>query len=296
MRANAAIDLGSNSCRLLIAEAADDGLRVVHERVEVVGLGRGVDEHGRLRPEVAESVIALLADFARDCRHHHAEAIAAVGTSALRDATDRDVFVARVRQAAGFDLEVIGGAEEARLSFLAAARAQGPCGDRPFVAIDFGGGSTEFIFGRGQTFDHIVSLDIGSRRLLERYLRSDPPTEDEWTAMMAYLGGVLRDVRMADYRTPLIGIGGTVVHLSRLIHGGDGLRAFDATQLASVTERVRRTPMDGRRAFIGLDPRRADVIVAGCGLVAAVLGRFRRPIQPIAWGLRHGLFLDRFGR
>lgn len=296
MRANAAIDLGTNSCRLLIAEAEGDGLRVIHERVEVVGLGRGVDEHGRLRPAVVDSVVALLIDFARDCRRHHAEAIAAVGTSALRDAADRDVFVTRVRRASGIALEVIGGAEEARLSFLAAACALGPAGDAGFVAIDFGGGSTELIFGRRVACDHTVSLDIGSRRMLERFLRTDPPSTAEWTAMKEHLCDALRQVRVPDEGTPLIGIGGTVIHLSRLIHGGNGLRSFDATDLAPVTARVRTTPTDGRRAFIGLDPRRADVIVAGCGLVEAVLERFRRPIRPIAWGLRHGLFLDRFGR
>ena len=114
--------------------------------------------------------------------------------------------------------------------------------------------------------------------------------------MMEHLRQALHGVRVPEEETPLIGIGGTVIHLSRLIHGGDGLRPFDAQDLAPVTERVRTTPMDGRRSFIGIDPRRADVIVAGCGLVAAVLDRFGRPIQPIAWGLRHGLFLDRFGR
>jgi exopolyphosphatase/guanosine-5'-triphosphate,3'-diphosphate pyrophosphatase len=293
---NAAIDLGTNSCRLLIADAAGGGLRVVHERVEVVGLGRGVDGHGRLRPDVVEAVVALLSDFARDCRTHGAEQVAAVGTSALRDAADRDAFIARVRGVAGILLEVITGEEEARLSFLAAARALGPAGEAGFVAIDFGGGSTEFIFGSGEAFDHTVSLDIGSRRMLERFLRSDPPTSAEWATMMEYLRDALRGLRVPDDATPLIGIGGTVIHLSRLIHGGDGLRSFDAADLAPVTERVRITPTEGRRSFIGIDPRRADVIVAGCGLLAAVLDRFGRPIRPIPWGLRHGLFLDRFGR
>jgi exopolyphosphatase/guanosine-5'-triphosphate,3'-diphosphate pyrophosphatase len=292
---HAAIDLGTNSCRLLIAEAEGDGLRVIHERVEVVGLGRGVDEEGRMRPEVVDSVVALLSDFAHDCGRHRVETIAAVGTSALRDAADRDAFITCVRRVAGIDLEVISGTEEARLSFLAAARALGGSGNTGFVAIDFGGGSTEFIFGRGAALDHTVSLDVGSRRMLERFLRSDPPTSTEWREMMVHLRRVLQQVPVTDDGAPLIGIGGTVVHLSRLIHGGHGLRSFDATELAPVTERVRTTPMAGRRAFIGLDPRRADVIVAGCGLVEAVLGHFQRPIWPIAWGLRHGLFLDRFG-
>lgn len=291
----AAIDLGTNSCRLLIAEPDGGGLRTIHERVEVVGLGRGVDGHGHLQASVVEAVVELLADFARDCHDHGAQAIAAVGTSALRDATDRQAFLDRVRAAAGFTLEVIDGHEEARLSFLAAARSVGSTASEGFMAVDFGGGSTEFISGRGERIDHATSLDIGSRRMLERFLRTDPPTVAEWREMRRFLERAVAAIPIPAQATPLIGIGGTVIHLSRMIHGGDGLAPFDATDLAPITERVRATPMAQRRSFIGLDPRRADVIVAGCGLVEAVLARLQRPITPSPWGLRHGLFLDRFG-
>jgi len=290
----ATIDLGTNSCRLLIAEPEGDGLRVVHERIEVVGLGRGVDEHGHLQADVVESVVELLVDFAQASGHHGVQAIAAVGTSALRDAVDRQAFLDRVRAAAGFSMAVIDGHEEARLSFLAAARSVGATTTDDLIAVDFGGGSTEFIQGRGDQIDHSISLDIGSRRMLERFLRTDPPTLAEWHAMSRFLEAAVQVVPLPPRATPLIGIGGTVLHLSRLIHGGDGLDPFDATDLAPITERVRTTPMARRRSFIGLDPRRADVIVAGCGLVEAVLARFQRPIIPTPWGLRHGLFLDRF--
>jgi len=290
----AAIDLGTNSCRLLIAEPDGEGLRVVHERVEVVGLGRGVDEHGHLQASVVDAVVTLLVDFAHACGRHGVQAIAAVGTSALRDAVDREDFLDRVRAAAGFTMEVIDGHEEARLSFLAAALSVGATATDELVAVDFGGGSTEFIHGRGDRINHAISLDIGSRRMLERFLHSDPPTLAEWREMSRFLEQEVQVVPIPPRTTPLIGIGGTVIHLSRMIHGGDHLAPFDATDLAPISERVRTTPMAERRSFIGLDPRRADVIVAGCGLVEAVLARFQRPITPTSWGLRHGLFVDRF--
>jgi len=295
MPRHAAIDLGTNSCRLLIAEPDGDGLQIVYDRVEVVGLGRGVDEHGHLQAGVVEAVIELLVDFARNCRDHGVLAIAAVGTSALRDAVDRQAFLDRVQVAAGFSMTVIDGREEARLSFLAAARSVDAKATDELMAVDFGGGSTEFIHGRGDRVDHALSLDIGSRRMLERFLGTDPPTLAEWHEMRRFLDRSVLAVPVPPEPTPLIGIGGTVIHLSRLIHAGDGLGPFDASDLAPITERVRTTPMARRRSFIGLDPRRADVIVAGCGLVEAVLARFQRPIIPTAWGLRHGLFLDRFG-
>jgi exopolyphosphatase/guanosine-5'-triphosphate,3'-diphosphate pyrophosphatase len=292
----AAIDLGTNSCRLLIAEPDGNGLRIVHDWVEVVGLGRGVDAHGHLQAGVVATVVEVLVDFAARCRLYGVQTIAAVGTSALRDAVDRQVFLDRVRAAAGFSMAVIDGHEEARLSFLAAARSVGAMATGGFVAVDFGGGSTEFIYGQGERIDHALSLDIGSRRMLERFLRSDPPTGVEWLEMCRHLDQAVQAVPVPPTATSVIGIGGTVIHLSRLIHGGDGLERFDAADLAPISERVRTTPMAQRRSFIGLDPRRADVIVAGCGLVAAVLSRFQRPIIPTPWGLRHGLFLDRFGR
>jgi len=291
----ATIDLGTNSCRLLVAEPDGNGLQIVHDRVEVVGLGRGVDEHGHLQAAIVAVVVELLVDFAHDCRQHGAQAIAAVGTSALRDAVDRQAFLDRVRADAGFSMVVIDGHEEARLSFLAAARSLGATATDELTAVDFGGGSTEFIHGRGDGIHHAISLDIGSRRMLERFLHTDPPTLGEWREMSRCLAQAVQTVPAPPRATPLIGIGGTVIHLSRLIHGGDGLDPFDATDLAPISERVRTTPMAQRRSFIGMDPRRADVIVAGCGLVEAVLARFQRPIIPTPWGLRHGLFLDRFG-
>lgn len=289
----AAIDLGTNSCRLLIGEVVDGRLRIRHDRWEVVQLGRGVDETGRLDPERADAVVALLVDYARDCDRHGVQQVAAVATSAMRDAADADAFLLRVRRETGLPLEVITGETEARLSFRAAIAALATPPEE-VVVVDFGGGSTEVILGRGGAVAETVSLEVGSRRMLERFLATDPPTEDQWRAMEDHLAAAVADLPPAGDAACLVGIGATVTHLSAMLFGGNGQTPFDATQLAPLTHRVRATPMATRRDFIGLDPSRADVIVAGCGVVAAILDRFHRPIQPSPYSLRHGLLLDRF--
>lgn len=291
----AAIDLGTNSCRLLVGEVENGTLHIHHDRWEVVQLGRGVDATGRLDPERVEAVVALLADYARDCDRFGVEQVAAVATSAMRDAADADRFLARVHHDTGLSLEVISGDAEARLSFRAGlAGLPGPPPEE-VVVIDFGGGSTEVIYGRTGRVATAVSLDVGSRRMLERFLSADPPTEAEWQAMMDHLHAALAPLPSPGDAAPLVGVGATVFHLSAMLFGGDGQRPFDTEELAPLTQRIRTTPMAARRNFIGLDPSRADVIVAGCGLVAAILDRFRRPIQPSPYSLRHGLLLDRFG-
>jgi len=289
----AAIDLGTNSCRLLIGEVNDGRLHIHHDRWEVVQLGHGVDKTGRLDPERVEAVVALLADYARDCDRFHVEQVAAVATSAMRDAADRDAFLARVRRETQIPLELISGEVEARLSFRAAVAALATPPEEVIV-VDFGGGSTEVILGRGNTVTEAVSLEVGSRRMLERFLTADPPTEAQWQAMMDHLHAALAPLPSPGDAAPLVGVGATVVHLSAMLFAGDGQHPFDSAALAPLTDRVRATPMAARRDFIGLDPSRADVIVAGCGLVTAFLDRFRRPIQPSPYSLRHGLLLDRF--
>ncbi len=290
----AAIDLGTNSCRMLIGEVVAGRLHVCHDRWEVAQLGRGVDETGRLDPERVEVVVTLLAEYARDCDRLGVEAVAAVATSALRDAADADTFLERVRRETGIPLAVISGEEEARLSFRAGLA--GLHGEVPeeVVVIDFGGGSTEVILGHHGTVVEAVSIDVGSRRMLERFLATDPPTEVEWRAMMDHIEVALTPLPAAGDGVPLVGVGATVVHLAAMLFGGDGLRPFDAAQLAPLTRRVRAMETSARRQLTGLDPSRADVIVAGCGLVAAILARYRRPIRPSPYSLRHGLLLDRF--
>ncbi|MGW4399420.1 Ppx/GppA phosphatase family protein [Amycolatopsis nivea] len=243
----AAIDCGTNSIRLLVAELTPrhDGtvdLRDLHREMRIVRLGQGVDATGRLAPEALERTRAALADYTVAARRKGVEKVRMVATSATRDASNRDEFFAMTRETLGVEAEVISGDEEARLSFTGAVGEQDP-DDGPFVVVDVGGGSTELVLGtwNGREAEVIAakSVDIGCVRITERALKGDPPTADEIAAARELARGILTEafdvVDVAKART-WIGVAGTVttlsavslglpeydserVHLSKLSHG-----------------------------------------------------------------------------
>ncbi|WP_043836576.1 MULTISPECIES: Ppx/GppA phosphatase family protein [unclassified Amycolatopsis] len=243
----AAIDCGTNSIRLLVAELTPrhDGtvdLRDLHREMRIVRLGQGVDATGRLAPEALERTRAALADYTVAARRKGVEKVRMVATSATRDASNRDEFFAMTRETLGVEAEVISGDEEARLSFTGAVGEQDP-DDGPFVVVDVGGGSTELVLGtwNGREAEVIAakSVDIGCVRITERALKGDPPTADEIAAARELARGILAEafdiVDVAKART-WIGVAGTVttlsavslglpeydserVHLSKLSHG-----------------------------------------------------------------------------
>ena len=176
----AAIDVGTNTVLLLVAEQTTSGFSPVAERSAITRLGKGVDANRRLAPEAMERTLEALGRFAAEARSLGAVDVVVSATSAARDAQNGAEFLAAARARAGVDVEILSGDEEARLSYLAvatdfAAEAAG----RELVAIDIGGGSTEFIFGTEHSVRFHTSLNVGSVRLTERYLRSDPPAEEE---------------------------------------------------------------------------------------------------------------------
>ena len=173
----AAIDCGTNSIRLLIADPGDAGRLVdVVREMRIVRLGQGVDRTGRLAPEAIERTREALVEYAELIDKHGAAAVRMVATSATRDAANRDEFTAMVRGVLGADPEVITGAEEAELSF-AGAVAGLPGAPAPVLVADIGGGSTELVLGNGRLRSH--SMDIGCVRMTERHLRADPPTAEQ---------------------------------------------------------------------------------------------------------------------
>ncbi len=180
----AAIDQGTNSIRLLVveppAEAGGDPTELARDMV-ITRLGQGVDRTGRLDPEALRRTVDVLARFCRRARALHADRIRVAATSAVRDAANRDVFAAAVLEHAGSELEVISGEREAGLSFLGGTHGLDPStAPPPFLVLDIGGGSTEFVVGRepGRA-DHAVSTQMGSVRLTERFVTTDPPAPHE---------------------------------------------------------------------------------------------------------------------
>ena len=191
----AAIDCGTNSVRLLIADVSGTELTELERRTEIVRLGQGVDKTGRLAPEALERTFTAMRGYAKLVESHGAERVRVVATSATRDAANRDEFVRGVVEIFGVEPEVISGDEEARLSFTGATKdlaALRPM--RPYLVVDIGGGSTEFVLGTGDV-ETARSVDIGCVRMTERHLHSDPPSPEQVAAAVADIDAALAAVR-----------------------------------------------------------------------------------------------------
>ena len=284
----AAIDCGTNSIRLLVADltARDDGsvwLRDVHREMRIVRLGEGVDATGRLSPAALTRTRAALADYTAICRRKGAQAVRMVATSATRDAGNRDEFFAMTRDVLGVEAEVISGDEEARLSFTGAVGDLDP-DDGPFVVTDIGGGSTELVVG---TWDGVRaevtgarSVDIGCVRITERCLAGDPPSDAEIAEGRAFAAEVLAaafDTVPVDQAQTWVGVAGTVTTLSAV---AKDLPAYDsdATHLSrlsdvditSTARRLLSASRAERAAIPTIHPGRVDVIGGGA-LITEVL-------------------------
>ncbi len=276
----ATIDIGTNSVLLLIAEAEGGALRPIVERATVTRLGEGVDQSRQLLPEASTRTLACLAQYASELRTHAVSRLDVVGTSALRDATGGEDFVARAREVLGVTPRVIDGSEEARLTFIGALSGLPVSGK--VTVFDIGGGSTEIVSGElgagTRTINAALSLNIGSVRLFERYVRSDPPTASE-------MQSVYRDIEEALERAPrfeadatLVGVAGTMTQLAALelqlerydaarVHGSELTRDV----VLRLAARLATLNVAQRRALRGMEPSRADVIVVGSAIAHAVL-------------------------
>ncbi|WP_329242283.1 Ppx/GppA family phosphatase [Actinoallomurus sp. NBC_01490] len=193
----AAIDCGTNSVRLLIADISD-ALVEIERRMEIVRLGQGVDSTGRLAPEALERTFTAMRGYAKLIAGHGAERVRVVATSATRDAANRDDFVRGVVEIFGVEPEVISGEEEAQLSFTGATKdlaALRPM--RPYLVVDIGGGSTEFVLGTTEV-EASRSVDIGCVRMTERHLCSDPPSPEQLAAAVADIDAALAAVRTGE--------------------------------------------------------------------------------------------------
>lgn len=274
----AAIDCGTNSIRLLVADLTANTLVDVVREMAIVRLGQGVDETGRLAPEAIERTRVALAGYASQIRELGAERVRMVATSASRDASNADDFRAMVVGTLGTAPEVISGDEEARLSFDGAVRGLAD-GEPPYLVVDIGGGSTEFVVGTDRV-DAARSVDIGCVRLTERHLHGDPPTAAEIAAtekdVVAAVALARETVPVENART-LVGLAGSVTTVAALALG---LEAYDPArihharisrdQVAEVTDRLLGQTREERAAYPVMHPGRVDVIGAGA-LVLRVL-------------------------
>jgi exopolyphosphatase/guanosine-5'-triphosphate,3'-diphosphate pyrophosphatase len=302
MRA-AAIDIGTNTVLLVAVESDASGVRTLLERATITRLGEGVDRTRSLSDAARERTLACLETYARLLRDERVERVAAVGTSALRDARGGDAFLDAAERVLGVRPRVVQGAEEAELTFHGALSGLAVHGD--VVVFDVGGGSTELVAGRAGSEPSIsaaVSLDIGSVRLFERYGHSDPPSDEEIAAARGAVAQALRDgAPTAPADTTLVGVAGTVTTLAAIDRGLDvydparvhGAR-LERTSVERELGRLAALPLRERRRVSGLEPGRADVIVMGAAIVLEVLlwaGASSVVVSDrgVRWGVLEGL-------
>ena len=276
----AAVDLGSNSTRLLVADVDEGRITDVARRLKITRLGEGVDERKRLLPAPIARVRNVLTDFRREAEELGAERTLAVATSAVRDAENGEAFLGELEWSYGFTTRLLSGDEEAELSFRGASAGRQLAEDT--LLIDIGGGSTELVVGGPNGLSFHDSLNMGGVRLTERFLHSDPPTKDE----LAECGAGAREL-LAEHVPPevsptsAIGVAGTITSIAAL---DLGLSDYDPDQVQghrlsrfgvrTQLERLASLPLAERREVPALDPDRAPVIVAGTVILGEVLDHF----------------------
>jgi len=276
----ACIDIGTNSVLLLIAEQSPRGPVALVEQATITRLGQGVDRSGQLSEEACERTLACLAKYAGIIAEHGVTQVVAVGTSAMRDASNGAEFRARAAELLGTEPQVISGDEEAELTFAGALSGLELSG--PLVVFDVGGGSTEIIVGEAapasEHVTHARSLNVGSVRLFERFLAHDPPTHEECDAVRKYVASELANYGPIPNQKTLVGVAGTVTTLAAIdlklktydeatVHGA----RLSARRVREIAADLAQLSTAERKRLAGLAPERADVIVAGALLVHEVL-------------------------
>ena len=301
----AAIDIGTNTVLLLVAERGPGGeLVAVEERATITRLGQGVDKTRRLAPEAIARTNAALDDYAAIVDRLGAKRVDVVGTSAMRDAGGGEEVRAHVKAKLGVEARTISGDDEARLTFAGALSGIGDLGAGAKVRVfDIGGGSTEVVHGQrgSSTVAYAHSYDVGSVRLTERHVTNDPPTADELAAMRASAKAAFASVPAYDSDVPPVGIAGTMTTLAAVslkMETYDGARVHGLTMPVAEIERVAaelaKVPLAERSKLPGLEPKRADVIVVGSLIALAYLEHVGAKAVTISdrgvrWGLAEQL-------
>jgi exopolyphosphatase/guanosine-5'-triphosphate,3'-diphosphate pyrophosphatase len=302
-RRYAVIDVGTNSVKFHIGERdRGGGWRAIVDRAELTRLGEGLGEQGEIAAEPLERTVAAIAAMVEEARRQQVGAIAAVGTAGLRIAGNREEVIAAIRARTGLTVEVISGEEEGRLAYLAVQAGLGAT-EGSLVVFDTGGGSSQFTFGRGPQVEERFSVNVGAVRYTERYRLAGavgPEVVDEALAVIA------ADLSRLDGRPrpdQLVGMGGavtnmTAVKLELASYDPDRVQGavLDRVELDRQIELYRSRDAEARRGIVGLQPKRAEVILAGACIVWTVMDKLGQQTLTVSdRGLRHGLLVHRFG-
>jgi exopolyphosphatase/guanosine-5'-triphosphate,3'-diphosphate pyrophosphatase len=311
MQTFAAIDLGSNSCRLKIARVQQHSLKVLNEDREVTRLGMSVFETGTISPEAMANTLATLKRFRKATQEHSVDQVRAVATAALRDARNAPAFISWVKAETGWDLEVISGLEEARLIHRGVMNdpgTQGRC-----LLIDVGGGSCEITLSERKRIKETISLPLGAVRLTQEFLHSDPPTLEDVARMKRFIA---RELQRADRRlgavkvSTVIGTSGTAAALAlassavdeigkaSALKPGSGKASSEkgkplvaaAVDVRRLAKKLTKMPLASRNFVPGIGPRRSEIIIAGAHVYSDILDHFALPgFRYSEMGLRDGV-------
>ncbi len=298
----AVIDVGTNSVKFNISERLADGSwRTIVDRGEVTRLGEGIAETGDIAPAAIERTVEAIAGMADEAKRHQASALVAVGTMGMRTAGNSERFIARVRDRCGVAIEVIPGQEEGRLAYLAVKSGLGLARGR-LTIFDTGGGSTQFTFGHGDAVDEQFSLNVGAVRLTAQHGLGGVLSPAQLEAALAAIAAEFSTLDGRPSPEALVGMGGAITNMTAVMHG---LATYDPEVVqGSVLSRAevdrqielyRSRDVAERREIVGLQPKRADVILAGACVVRTVMEKLGRDALSVSdRGLRHGLLVDRF--
>ena len=299
----AVIDCGTNSIKFHVGERGDDGTWTsLVDRAEITRLGEGAAGSGAIAPEAIDRAATAVGAMVEEARDLHVHAIAAVGTAVMRSASNSADVVQAIEEATGIRIEVISGEEESRLAYLA-VRAGLPPFEGSMVVFDTGGGSTQVTFGHGADVSERFSVDVGAVRFTERFGLEHAVSTD---ALQAAIDAIAADLaRLDDRPAPerLVGMGGAITNLTAVsldlsTYDPDRVQGavLDRSEIDRQIELYRTRDVDDRRSIVGLQPKRADVILAGACIVRVVMDKLGQTSLTVSdRALRHGLIVERFG-
>jgi exopolyphosphatase/guanosine-5'-triphosphate,3'-diphosphate pyrophosphatase len=299
----AVIDVGTNSVKLHVAEHGTAGTwRTIVDRAELTGLGEGLEKKGELAREAAERTASAIADMAGEAKRNSVRAILAVGTAGLRIARNSAAVLDAIRARTGIAVEVITGEEEGRLAYLAVKAGLG-MPEGTLVVFDTGGGSSQFTFGAGARVDERFSVDVGAVRYTEKFGLAGAISPD---VLRNALAAIASDLSRIDGRSPpaaLVAMGGAVTNIAAVKHGLGTYdpnvvqgTVLDVGEIDRQIELYRSRDAAERRSIVGLQPKRAEVILAGACIVRTVMDKLgQRSLTVSDRGLRHGVLAERFG-
>ena len=302
-RRYAVIDVGTNSVKFHVGERDPDGRwRTIVDRAELTQLGESLGDQGAISAEPLERTAAAIAGMVEEARRHGVQATAAVGTAGLRIARNREEVIAAIRARTGITVEVISGEEESRLAYLAARAGLGPT-EGSLVVFDTGGGSSQFTFGRGPQVEERFSVNVGAVRYTEQFGLAGAVAPEVLGDALAAIAADLARLDGRPRPDALVGMGGavtnmTAVQLGLASYDPDRVQGavLDRAELDRQIELYRSRDAEARRGIVGLQPKRAEVILAGACIVWTVMDKLGQQSLTVSdRGLRHGLLIDRFG-